>query len=73
MRAIKKKKKGKGKKEDKVDYNLNQGASGASVSASIAEKKWASNASKEELLLGSKKFHDGKGGFVVRTRTTSKA
>jgi hypothetical protein len=69
----KRKNKGKKGKVDEVDFNLYQGASGASMDREIAKREWVAKASKEEQFLGSKLLSDGKGGFIVQTRTTSSA
>ena len=68
MRSIKKKK----KKE--ADYSTPyEGAMGKSKNRQVAEKMWASKASRDEMQLGSKTTMDQDGNYVVRTRLSSKA
>ena len=69
MRPIKRK-----KKKNSVDYSTPyEGSMGKSKSRQVAEKKWASSASKDEMQLGSKTTMDQDGNYIVRTRLSSKA
>lgn len=57
-----------------VDFSVPyKGSTGESQMREVAKKKWAHNASPEEIALGLKLTQDPNGNYIARTKLESKA